>query len=74
MSLRPDQEPLSAALCSLQLLCAFLKGVGKGGLGCGTPERSLWSLAYRVWWLRLPSVAPYSHFSVPCAWREDTAQ
>lgn len=44
MSLRPDKEPLSAALCSLQLLCAFLK-VGKGGLGCGPPERSLWSLS-----------------------------
>lgn len=33
--LGPVQEPLTAALSSLQLAHTFLKGVGEAGTGCG---------------------------------------
>lgn len=38
MGQRPEQEPLTAAVSSLQLVHTFLSGVGEAGLGCG-PER-----------------------------------
>lgn len=73
MSLRPDKEPLSAALCSLQLLCAFLK-VGREAWGvallrevCGLSRPPCVVAKATLCGSLLPLL------SVPCAWREDTA-